>query len=43
MIREPRLIDPRLIAKTIRKYFEIQLKLMEGPVYRKPYLSGLTK
>ncbi|RZB68721.1 hypothetical protein D0Y65_038478 [Glycine soja] len=43
LIREPRLIDPRLIAKTIRKYFEIQLKLMEGPVYRKPYLSGLTK
>lgn len=32
-------IDLELIAKTMRKYFSIQLKPTEMPTYKKPYLE----
>lgn len=37
------MIDPGVIAETMRKYFGIQLKPMEGLVYRKPYLEWVDK
>lgn len=33
----PHLIDPNMIAETIRMYFGIQLRPLDRPVYLKPY------
>ena len=43
LIGGPQLIDLEVIAETMRKYFGIHLKPMEGPRYRKPYPEWVDK
>ena len=33
----PQLIDLNMIAEAIRRYFGVQLRPLERPIYRKPY------
>lgn len=37
------LIDPNLIAETIRKYFSVQLRPLDKHVYRKLYPEWVDK
>ena len=39
----PQLIDPNMIAEAMRRYFGVQLRPLEKPVYRKLYPDWIEK
>ena len=39
----PQLIDPNMIVKATRKHFNIQMKPVNKPIYKKSYLEWVDK
>ena len=39
----PQFIDPNMIAKALWKHFSVQLKSIDKPIYKKPYLEWVDK